>query len=734
MLDFTSALKNAYELDFGESYWLLRLYYDDESSFTGFSIKPRTVDGDVYWELISVSEVYQKGNIDDFTVSYSTLRAVIPNTPRAVEGGRFSDLFSSQKYINRKWEIYQGREDVTFSTDNKLAEGVIGADFSYNEKTFTINLNDMWQKYDIDVPTHTADKNTYSNIPEKNIGEIIPMWYGDFDTISGVPASSDFERHYVKGKVPALIVDKTDTSGFVNALADTDQDNEIKLYQLNDKNVFIYQSGYYIACDDSNVSVTTNPAIGTQNVIKFSGTDWYGLYYFGTITENGDMSYTNKSNIIDDDISTSGNIAVLGNVSATDWFDLPSNVQSVGSTIPSGSNIVILFSFGTFTGTATLIEVSGIFGEVLSESLSWGTAYQSISSSLAGSFGGEGRVLLSISTIGGGAVDVDVNEIAVQTQVEPSNTFTYQGEPFISWISGNEVIREYTVAEVDIVFVSGKGREYGSWIDADSRDNGYDEGDLIENPVYIIEDILRNELGLTSSEIDYDSFDTAGNTTDGTIGDVFNDAVSDIKFAFSVYQKTTARALIRRICKLSGLYFYWSGGKATIKARKQTYSAVDDTWDYRHIKGISFSRTPFDNVVNYITVDYDYDYGANNTKKSSTPDDNANLTDSTSIDDYGQTLKETISFNYTLDETTAENYGIAQISFLKDQKDVIDVTVTKAIYNHNEIGDAINIENFLTSLKLFGTELTSSNVFLIMGKRAGFNTCSFTLVKVPGSV
>lgn len=39
-----------------------------------------------------------------------------------------------------------------------------------------------------------------------------------------------------------------------------------------------------------------------------------------------------------------------------------------------------------------------------------------------------------------------------------------------------------------------KGRTFGGWIDDNSRSNGYNAGDLIENPAYIIESILRDEI------------------------------------------------------------------------------------------------------------------------------------------------------------------------------------------------------------------------------------------------
>ncbi|GAI73461.1 unnamed protein product, partial [marine sediment metagenome] len=169
---------------------------------------------------------------------------------------------------------------------------------------------------------------------------------------------------------------------------------------------------------------------------------------------------------------------------------------------------------------------------------------------------------------------------------------------------------------------------YGSWIEDGGRSVVYTEGQLIENPVFIIEDILRNELGLTSNEIDIDSFNTAGHKTTGTIGDVFNDAVADIKFAFSQHRLISAKNLIRKICKLSGLYFYWSAGKAKVVARQRSYSAVDDTIDFREIAYPSpenssvqkpkISLTNHNDIINYLTMEYSFDYGANETIKSRT--------------------------------------------------------------------------------------------------------------------
>jgi len=46
-------------------------------------------------------------------------------------------------------------------------------------------------------------------------------------------------------------------------------------------------------------------------------------------------------------------------------------------------------------------------------------------------------------------------------------------------------------------------REFGSWIDENSRSNGYNDGDYISNPAYVIESFLRDVLNIPTDFIDY---------------------------------------------------------------------------------------------------------------------------------------------------------------------------------------------------------------------------------------
>ena len=129
-----------------------------------------------------------------------------------------------------------------------------------------------------------------------------------------------------------------------------------------------------------------------------------------------------------------------------------------------------------------------------------------------------------------------------------------------------------TPAEIEYLYFSGKGREYGAFIDEtlDSvqRDNDYNQGNFIKNPIYQIEDILRAELELTSSNIDFALFDLSGTKESdaGFIGDIFNDAVTDIQFAFSQYKFINSKDLIERLCKQCFSWVFISGdGKVNLR-------------------------------------------------------------------------------------------------------------------------------------------------------------------------
>lgn len=748
MLSFTTSLTKALTKTATQSYWLLRLYYNDESAYTGISDKTRTVGGVIYYGIANWGSHNQTLHIDQFRASNGTMQVGLSNAPNKIDGKRFSDLLATNNYANRKWELFQCDENADFSTDNMIAGGIISSDFKHTPNSTEIYLNDYWAKYNIELPLNRVTTALYSNAPEKNVGQPIPIMIGDFSTQANVPAGSAFERHFPKGRVPAIITDKGDSSADIHCLPDTDKVAGVILNQLIAKNVFIHNQVYQ-ACDESNVTLSAAPAAAANNLVKLTGNDFYVYYPHLKDKGTGAAVITNPTNIFDKDFTTLGNAAYAQG-------QVESFIIDTGEIKNTGlcTAVEAVFYFGTFTGDPSsagnlfYVERAGGADVVLV----WkGAAYQAADISanfsteeLEGmTFSGAVISLTVDDDSNTGPGDVDIYEAGFQLKVNSDKTYIKQRTELVG--AGN-ILGQYRIGErqvdvllpdVELLFISGKGREYDSWID--SRSLPYADEDLNENPVFQIEEIIRNEMGI-GSMVNTASFNSAGDE-DGDLENAFGEnTVEDIKFAFSQPKLIFAKPLIEKIGGQCGSYVWWGGDEIKIKTRRRTYTSVDSTIDFKDIKTPAFDLTPMSNVFNYISVKYDFDYSANKTIKSRTPNDNASQEDATSqgttVDGYGQVLKLPFEMPFTLDQTTAENYGDALLLWYKDRKQIITfgTKIGTAKYNNLEVGDIINFSNWDSNLKIFGDTITTADGFMITQITKAIDGPKITVTEVAGTI
>jgi len=255
----------------------------------------------------------------------------------------------------------------------------------------------------------------------------------------------------------------------------------------------------------------------------------------------------------------------------------------------------------------------------------------------------------------------------------------------------------------------------------------------------MIEDILRTELGMDSStdgsDIDIETFDKAGNAqTDGTKGDIaliFNDAIADIKFAFSQPKFIHSKDLIEKI-GAQILSWIWISGSGKFKIRtllrpSDTFAA-DKTVNFHDIALKSISRTPLNDVRNDITVNYDVHYAQNHTQQS------VNTTDSTSqgtaTAGNNQTLKLEMDADCILDTTTATQLADAYKTIFKDRKVMLTFNCVRPVYNDLEITDIISFTNWDSNIKLYGTAMTTTDYFMITEISKSVNSCSIKAIQV----
>ena len=761
MLSFDASLSNALKLKNTTAFWVCKLYYNDESAFIGVSDIDRVDGSDYYYGLVSSWGSYSQSlSFYDFTTSTGNMSLRLINAERSIKGTRFSDLFSTNNFANRKWELFLNTNQAgTFDTAARMiATGVISGDFKYDHKSINLTLLDLNSKQHKNVPTSVVDSSTYPNAPEKNIDKPIPISYGDFyeKTDIGTIPTTHFDRFktFYKSAFPAIITDKFDVGeAAVEAYVDSQA-----MHTLDSENIYYYKDGSYATITGTTDATTNNPRI------EFTGSRckaYFALSSSGfTITESGSgtFTHTNEANISNGVFDTSNitTIECASGDSVTVTYALPP-ITKLGEYV--GITAVTKFGDVTRAGSASALLTLNQF---LVGNTAYGagtvTSNAELSNSIASSFSGdtaswnfEGTLAYSLSAgAGNGDLSVKVLESGVVVEFDidtiESHKFSelYEVTKYkavdISYDEYDTMIPETVTrtrtktaiypTEIEHIYVSGKGRKYGSWIDADSRNNGYDQNDLIENPVYMIEDILRTELSMSSSNIDYALFDTAGNTTNGHITKSFNDAVGDIKFAFSQYKFINSKELIDRICKQIFSWVWLSGdGKAKIRTLLRpgdTFSA-DKTIDFLDINLKSISRSGLNTVRNDITVNYNYDYGQDQNLSR------VNTTDSTSagttVNGNNQSLKLNLDAEGVLDSTTATQMADGYKAIFKDRKIILEFDILTPKYNDLEITDHITFSNWDSDLKLYGTAF-SSDYFLITSISKKINGCSIKAIKV----
>ena len=264
MLSFDSALASSLKNTNPVSFWVLKLYYNDESAFIGVSDTHRVDSADTYHSIVSSWGNYQQSlDFFNFDTSIANLSIKLINTEHSIQGGRFSDLFATKNFANRKWELFQNTNGLsTFDTAARMiGSGTISGDIKYDTSFVSLILVDYNSRFHKRLPTNIVDSSTYANAPKKNINKPIPMAYGDFyekESIGTVP-TTNFDRYkqFYKGAFPAIIVDEWD----VQEQGSEAKVDSVAIKTLDADNVYLYINGQYPSLTASNVDVSGNPEI-----------------------------------------------------------------------------------------------------------------------------------------------------------------------------------------------------------------------------------------------------------------------------------------------------------------------------------------------------------------------------------------------------------------------------------------------------------------------------------------
>ena len=743
MLSFSDALKNGLVAKNTHCFWVIKLYYNAEGSsdFIGLSDGNRDDGADFYHGLVTeFGNFVQSIDYLNFTSSIGNMTVKVVNSPNTINGGRFSDLLSTLNFGNRKWELFQCIQGVTpyDTADNLIAEGIIAGDFTYNRNEVVLQLLDKSGTIHKELPTNVV---TSTDAPEENIGKPIPMQYGDFHdnpNIGTIP--SNFDKMFPFGRFPAIIINSWDDS--LNKVVAQCDSQAIKTRDAD--LVFQYQKNVYANLGD----VSVNEASGIST-LRFSGAS--NIYY---------PELKNTSGLADRTFTTGQTLSASAGSTGTIQFDIPKQPK-----LGVITDINLLCSFQGFVGSgqdAFTFRDANNTGNSVNVTFSDSNLEQSIDIPLTG-----GNLIFSTteqenwsfeSTYeffldAGASVNVSAifKEVALEISytAEQDYTATVEDVQEVKNVTESFLLHDRRVmiprqvikqtkeitspSTAQYIYFGGKGREFNTWAvssGGSSRNNGYNFTDCIENPIYIVEDIIRSELGLVP---DVTTFDVAGNSSNGKIGNVFDDAVTDIKFAFSQNRFIDSKTLIENIGSLCGTFFFLSQGttfKAVVLEKDADYDNTDAVAniDYTHITLDSIGLTPINAVRNSISVDYDYDYVKKQTKQS------VSVTDSTSqgttVDGVNQTLKLELEADKIIDTTTATALANYYKDISKDRKLVIMFDVPTPKHNALEVGDIINFTNWDSDIKLFGSSMTENFIFIVTQATKRPDGCEFVVTEV----
>jgi hypothetical protein len=508
----------------------------------------------------------------------------------------------------------------------------------------------------------------------------------------------------------------------------------------------MYKDGKYVACNATNVTVNA----GTP-LITYKGNSWWAYI---------PLRSTNDGNLVDNDFSTKVTIAT----NAGNGYD-DSAVVAIPKVPKLGelTNIYCLVSYGATGGTSpTLTDYwrleylapgtnvdLGDPGANASEQVDIGTFWGSTAKS-AWDFEGKLTLHLNNSDTGSGET-IDVQEVGLEIEFTPDNVFTKNVPDFYTRTLNSRPDDGYgrdddnvpetvviqrtkavtTPANIDYVYFAGEGRKYFSAIDSGGRSNGYaSDGmdDPIENPVYIIEEIIRTELSRT--EIDTDTFDNSGNATNGYIGDAFNDAVTDIKFALSQYKFINSKDFIDKICKQCFSWVFISGDgnfKIATLRRPGDYASANKTIDFNDIELISVGQTPMNAVRNDVSIKYNLDYGQDQTLSKATASDSTSQ--GTTSSGYNQTLKFEMEATGIIDSTTASQLADGYVTLFKDRKNTLQIKTLRPLYNDLEIGDIAKFSNWDSNIKIYGSTM-GTDYFIIQDITKYVDSARIKLIQV----
>lgn len=412
-------------------------------------------------------------------------------TVKILNQGLISDTLASESFYNRRAElrlIFLDKTAPSWMNAVQIAPVAYVEDVEWDEDAITFRCSDGWRKRHRNLSKNKLTSDIYPGLPTANVNKDVPILYGDWmlgngENKTAIASNMDstnriIHRDYFKGY---FLKSYSKTSEAPNNTRVVFAGHDLHTFPpLNDAlagKIFSHEIKKF--------------CIGGVN---FDTADSFGSAFAGlfTIPAFGDVSETFL--IVPELISSSGSIA---NPSyAVDSDDSNLTVFTSDGTLAQAkykiqSNVGRL-SNANVIGIEYYVSKSGITNDVLQFRISRGTSVIVDWTNVTVFDGLASKELTWSDDYKNEPLSDLIVEFKAVSVVTPDNgTFSLKGIYFYVYAPRED--------ETEI-FESGKGRKFGSWIDSPDHSNAFNSGDLIENPAYLIESLLTDELSLKVKE------------------------------------------------------------------------------------------------------------------------------------------------------------------------------------------------------------------------------------------
>ncbi|KKL10388.1 hypothetical protein LCGC14_2556330, partial [marine sediment metagenome] len=158
----------------------------------------------------------------------------------------------------------------------------------------------------------------------------------------------------------------------------------------------------------------------------------------------------------------------------------------------------------------------------------------------------------------------------------------------------------YKPVEIRDFYAACSGSMFSAYIDDAGRSNSYDEGDLITESGFMIEDILRNHVGVPAANIDTASYDAAANSS------------VEARLNIHANNKASSNIFIKQLVEQSTFRHCWTlDARSRLIPLNDTSPTTTVIIPFSHIKGGKIDVSHTSKTYNVLNIQHRFlqEYG-----------------------------------------------------------------------------------------------------------------------------